>query len=132
MLNQSYGYEIIQDIPPYSMINDWNKETYFLFDVDDIYKPNIGYYIKKDTLLNDFDIWINQSDSSTDDLINLLYIIRNTDIKVDEEWGDDLFERILIKYINWTKNRMNNGAIHAVPLTIKIEWHDIYNKTKKK
>ena len=132
VLNQSYGYEIIQDIPPHSMIHDWNKDIYFLFDVDDIYQPNIGYYIKKQILMDGFEEWLDQSDKSTDDLVNLLYIIKHTEQKIDEEWGDDIFERILVKYIDWTRKRMNNGAIFAVPLTIKIEWHDKYYKNKNK
>ncbi len=82
--------------------------------------------------MDGFEEWLDQSDKSIDDLVNLLYIIKHTEQKIDEEWADDIFERLLVKYIDWTRKRMNNGAIYAVPLTIKIEWHDKYYKKKKK
>ena len=122
VLNQSYGYEILQDIPPYSMTTEWKNKNYILFDVDDIFNPLIGYYIQQDKFLNSFDHWINQIPAKYDDLINLKYIMDHTELIIDEELKDDMFERILNDFLGWVKNNINNGNINVVPLSIKIIW----------
>ncbi len=124
-LNQVYGYEIIQDLPPYCMYLDWNNKSYLLFDVDSILEPNIGYYILEDTLINSFDQWISNPDKDLEDMINLKFIIDNSNISIQsshEEWGEDLFEQILLKYIEWIKNDKTNGALSLIPFQIKIKW----------
>ena len=122
VLNQSYGYEILQDIPPYSMTTEWKNKEYILFDVDDLYNPLIGYYIEKDLFLNSFDDWMNQIKPMYDDLVNLKYIMDHTQVNLDEELRDDMFERILSYFLDWVKNNISNGNISVVPLGIKIIW----------
>lgn len=124
-LNQVYGYEIIEDMPPYSMQVEWNNNKYLLFEVDSSTNPNIGFYISKDTFLNSFEVWINLPDKDTEDLVNLKFIIDNSNISIQsshDEWGEDMFELILIKYIDWLRDTKNNGAINLIPLQLNIVW----------